>query len=293
MARSLSVALTNHLAATRALVMGDLYEVTSPVLGVARFTSWEANVTYGGNVYSAGVVIPSRDRVRQRLGLNVDALEMTIGHGGTAVFGSTSVTWAAAAISGALDGAAVKLYRAWFDSTATLVDAVLLFGGYVGSCRPRSSEIQLVVESIVARMKAPWPRNQITSGCPWSLYGPECGLTRPTTWDAKSTLASASADVVKVATLSDQGFKLGTITVVGPTSSALYGLSRTIASVAASGSDLLVTVSPALPSVPGSGLTVRMTKGCDKTAATCETTFANLKRFGGAPMVPPKTIRGK
>jgi hypothetical protein len=272
--------------------MGDLYEVTSPVLGVARFTSWEADVTFGGNVYSAGVVVPMRERVRSRLGLETDALEMEIGFGPASVYGATSVAWPAAALGGALDGASVKLYRAFFTTAGALVDAVLLFGGYVGEIQARSTSIGLTIESLLAKLQAPWPRNVAAVTCGWDLYSSGCGLTRPTTWDAKTTLASSAANVVKVGTLTDQGFAFGYVAITAPSSSSLVGLSRTIVSVAASGADLLLTVAPALPSIPGAGLTVKVVKGCAKSAAVCDTSFANLARFSGLPLLPPESAVG-
>jgi hypothetical protein len=313
MARQLSTALKNYLSTwdapspsgIRAFSMADLYEISSPVLdapGTAtRFTSWPSAVTYGGNVFASGVVIPTRGKVRQQLGLEVDQLDMQVGHGGTAVYGSSSMTWAQAALTGALDGATVRLYRAFFDSSAVLVDAVILFSGYVGEVEPKSTLVRLTVESVVARLKAPFPRMVLGAGCGWNLYDAGCGLTRPTTWDARTSAASSDPKVLKVASLNYSGglvesgtavrFKYGTVTITGPTSSPLYGLSRTVISSVDNGANHDVTVSPAFPSAPGAGLTVKLQLGCNKTAAACETYFSNLTHYAGAPVVPPDQTR--
>jgi uncharacterized phage protein (TIGR02218 family) len=232
----------------------------------------------------------------------VDQLDIEIGHAGAAVYGSSSQTWAAAAISGALDGSTVKLYRAFFSTAGTLVDAVLLFSGYVGAVEPRSASVRLTVESAVAKLRQQWPKVQIGAGCSWNLYDAGCGVTRPTTWDAQTSGTSTLPAVVKVAGLNYSGgfleagvpqhFKYGTVTVLGPASSPLYGMTRSIVSSVDNGANHDVTVSPAWPIAPPSGLTVRLTRGCDKKAATCRDTFSNLKRFAGAPMVPPETAGG-
>jgi hypothetical protein len=299
--RTLSTALQNYLstpgapspAGVSVFVMGDLYEFTSPVLGVDRFTSWNANVSYGGNTYTSGTVIPSRDRVRVRLGLDIDQLDMEVGHGGSAVFGSSSQTWAAAALSGALDGSTVKLYRAFFDSSAALVDAVLLFGGYVGEVQPRSASVRLTVESVLAKLRQQWPKVVLGAGCNWDLYSAGCGLTRPSTWDAKSTLAATGPGLIKVASMVNTGFVDGSVVVTAPTSSPLYGLSRTITSETASAGDMIYGVAPSWPSTPGAALTVKLTKGCDKRPETCSLVHANLKRFTGAPLKPPDAAGSK
>jgi uncharacterized phage protein (TIGR02218 family) len=294
-ARSLSTALAAHLLPNNVLSMADLYEITSPVLGVERFTSWDVDVVFGANTYYSGRVIPTRDRVRARLGLYVDQLEMEVGHGGTALFGSTTVTWSQAALVGAIDGASVKLYRAFFDSSGTLVDAVLLFGGNVGEVQPKSAVVSLTVESPVAKLRANWPKAVIQPGCRWNLYDAGCGLTRPTTWDAETTVTLAPPAPLGFVAISghgtETGFAGGYLKVTAPSSSPLYGQTRSIVKAYNSSGNLTIQVAPPFSITVPAGLTVQIVKGCDKAAATCETTFSNLARFGGLPLVPPDSTR--
>jgi hypothetical protein len=296
MARSLSTALAAHLLANNVLAMADLFKVTSPILGVDCFTSWEVDVLFNEDTYHSGHVIPKRDRVRTRLGLYVDQLEMQVGHGGAALFGSTAVTWAAAALSGALDGADVRLYRAFFDSSATLVDAVLLFGGYVGEVQPMSSVVGLTVESPVVTLKANWPKAVLQPGCRWDLYSAGCGITRPTTWDAEATVTLSPPAPLGFVAISghgtETGFEGGYLRVTSPSSSPLYGQTRSIVKTYNSSGNLTIQTAPPFSITVPAGLTVQLVKGCDKTAATCETTFANLVHFGGLPLVPADSTRG-
>ena len=304
MARPLSDALKNHLSTQgapspsgdSAFLMADLYVVTSPALGIARFTNWTSDVTYLTNVYYSGVVIPTRNRVRSQLGLEIDQLDIEVGHGGSAIFGTSSQTWAAAALNGALDGATVTLYRAFFAIGGSLVDAILLFSGFVGSLTPFSTTVRLTVESALTKLNAQWPRGIVTAGCMWELYDAGCGLTRPTTWDSMTTLAAAGATQIKVASITVTGFVLGSVKITAPTSSLLCGMSRTIVSVTQSGADGIFVVGPSWPSTPGASLTAKLTKGCDKTALACGGSdgvsgFNNLRRFAGAPLMPPKSVR--
>lgn len=282
--RVIPAALTTLLTGSQSSYgMEDLYEFNSPILGYARVTSGSANTTYGGNTFSAGTVIVSRDQIRWRLGTETDQLSIDIGHGGTALFGSSSVTWSSAAIMGALDGATVKVWRAFYDNTGAFVEAALMFTGYVGPIEPRSSSVRLVVESLMAKLKVQFPRYELAAGCPFNLYDSgTCNLTRPTTWDSRTTASGSSVTAVKIAS-----FNIATDTFVNGylvfLSGALANQARTITADSNDGSNHTVAVAPALPSAPASGVTVKLVMGCDKTAATCETKFGNLSHFGGVP----------
>ena len=355
--RHLSGDLAAHLLANNVLAMADLYRIVSPILGSDFFTSWDSDVVYNEDTYYSGRVIPTRDRVRSTLGLDIDQLEMEVGHGGAALFGDTDVTWSQAALSGALDGAEVKLYRGFFapvvaawtpstgyvaddlvtnelgrvykcgadgtsassggptgidsavgdpltwihDGTAewyyfgpagtlALVDAVLLFGGYVGEVQPKSAVVSLTVESPVAKLQQDWPRAVIQPSCRWTLYDAGCGLTRPGTYDAE-TVASATAGVV---TLTGRGavtgFVGGSLKVVSP-ASPLYGHSRAIVATANVSGDLAITVAPTFGAALDAGNVVQPISGCPGTAAVCESAYHNLVHFGGVPMLPPDSTR--
>ncbi len=293
--RTLSTTIHDHLDANTVLVMADLFVVTSAMLGVARFTSWGSNVVFGGNTYVSGGVIPELGDAQQRLGLDVDQFDVRIGHGGTALYGSTAVTWKRAVDAGAIDGASVKVFKAFFDFAGALVDAVLLFGGAVGPIQPGSTEVVLTVESPAAKLKQNWPRALIQPSCRHKLYDAGCGLSRVTAWDALTTIADSTAALMLISGHSGEaaGFTGGTVEVVAPSTSPLYGMMRAIAGGSAyeGGANLALLVAPAWPSAPAAGLTVKLTRGCDKRVATCRETFGNIAHFSGAPMVPPDSTR--
>lgn len=298
MARTVPSAVETYLAATPVPIMGDLYEFNSPILGYARVTTWEADVTFdsggGAVLFHSGDVVITRDRLSGRLGTDVNQLEIQVAHGGTALYGSTATTWSKAARSGALDGAGVRLWIAFFTSAGALVGAVPMFRGDVGEPQPMSTVVRLTIEGYLARLRKQWPKFVLSAGCVNRLYDSACGLVRPSTWDSMTTTTFGSLPVgtaIKVASLTESGFVGGSIQIVGPTSSPLYGLSRTIVKETQSGAHKAFGISPALPAGSLSGLTVKLTKGCPKTAAACRDTFNNLKHYTGAPMVPPDSTR--
>lgn len=278
--RTIPAGLATHLA-LNVFLIGDLFEIT--VRGTTYYlTNREVDISWGGNTYLASGALLERSRVRQGSDGSIDDLDVRVMHAGTATLGG--VTWVARYLAQDLAGAAFKLRRAYFSSSTTVVDTVLLFDGYVGPAQFGSTEGRLVVRSVASRLELELPKNLYQPQCGWSLYDSGCGATRPTTWDAVSVAASSTTTLVKMGSTTQAAdyFKLGMVEFL---TGALAGLSRTVVGSAQNGAAHDLTVSPPLPSAPAAAVTIRVRRGCDKTALTCDG-FGRLTHMLGAPMAP-------
>jgi uncharacterized phage protein (TIGR02218 family) len=278
--RTISGTLATHLAGN-VFLLGDLFEIT--VRGTVYYlTGREVDISWGGHTYVSTGALLARSRVRQGADGTLDDLDVRVMHGGTATLGG--VTWVARYMAQDFAGAAFKLRRAYFSASTTVVDTVLLFDGFVGPAQFSSTEGRMVVRSLASRLETPLPRNLYQPQCGANLYDSICGLTRPTTWDAATTAAGSTTAVVKMSSVTQAAnyFKLGMVEFL---SGALSGLSRTITGSAQNGAHQDLTISPPLPSAPATSVTIKVRRGCDKVATTCDG-YGRLVSYLGAPMAP-------
>jgi hypothetical protein len=104
-------------------------------------------------------------------------------------------------------------------------------------------------------------------------------LVQATYTDALKTVAAGStALVINLSATSTMANAGGYIKI---TSGTLVNTVRTIRSVVG----VAVTLSSPLPSVPATGVTLQVVKGCDKTRTTCNA-FGNIAKYGGFPDTP-------
>ena len=284
--RTISGTLATHLAGN-VFLLGDLFRII--VRGTTYYlTNREVDISYGGYTYVSTGAMLERSRIRQGADGTIDDLDVRVMHGGTATLGG--VTWIARYLAGDFAGAAFDLRKAYFSNATTVVDTVLLFSGFVGPAQFSSTEGRLVVRSVASKLNLTLPRNKYQPSCGWSLYDTGCGLTRPTTWDAATTAAGSTTTLVKMAsvTVTTDYFKLGVVEFL---TGALAGLSRTITGSVQNGTPTDLTVSPPLPSAPATGVTIKVRRGCDKTAATCNG-YGRLASFLGQPMAPRQDQAG-
>lgn len=213
---------------------------------------------------------------RTPVGTEVASMDLTL-YPGPNTLGGLSMSLAAA--QGVFDNAHVKVQRAYTNSSSTIYTT--LFEGDVVDVKPGSTQVGLIVKSGMARLDLPFPPRVIQAQCSWQLYDTNCGVasasfTMNGTTDGGSTttLVSKNASDMTV-----NAYRGGLLTI---TSGPLAGATRTVNSNTTG--DLVVY--PALASVPGSGVTFTVKKGCDKTRATCKTVFNNTAKFGGFADVP-------
>lgn len=264
--------------------MADLLTLTTLGGTAYRYTSADIDIPYGGNTFSAQGVRFKRGRTRTVIGVEVDELDINFYASSGNLLGG--VPFFQALHNGALDGAEVRLERAfmatWGDtSPGTLV----MFSGRVSTYELGRTEARVKVKSDLELLNVKMPRNLYQPGCLHTLFDTGCGLTKAA-FGAATTAASGSTRQVLNCGLAQAAgyFDQGTITF---TSGANNGVTRNVKSYTPG----VVTLSYPLPSTPTIGDSFTAYPGCDKKQATCSGKFSNLANFRGFPYVPvPETV---
>lgn len=281
--RTLSTNLSTLLSGTNVYTAADLVEIVQADGAVYRWTTANARVTYGGNIYLADGPLVNRGKSRSTAGFSSDGIDVAL-DGAATVTGGKKL--ALAGVDGELDGATVTITHVYFDAAGALVDGVVYFTGKVEYPEPRSAQTILKVKSLLAALAStPFPRGVIRPPCVWELYGPGCvaPASRAAVIAAhtasRTILATSTATVLKYAT---------SCTTAAPgwaafTSGANAGLSRPIAS---NDGGTQVTVALPFPYTPAVGDAFGIVEGCDRSRETCLAVFDNLTRIRAFPDVP-------
>lgn len=260
--------------------MADLFTFTLRGGTVIRYTSADKRLLWNGNWFELGPII-KRDRTKTRVGITVDTMDITMSAPSTVqVNGVPLMAFIAA---GGLDGARVRLERAFMSDWATaVVGTVLVFPGRVNDATASRFESKVTVASDLEILDTRVPRNVYQPGCVNSLYDSSCGLSKaaltvsnavtaspaPTKFAFDSTLAQATGF-----------FDLGVVTFTdGPNA----GISRTVKSFVSGG--LITPIAP-FPFTPVVGNAFTVYPGCNKSVARCAE-LSNSARFRGFPFIP-------
>jgi uncharacterized phage protein (TIGR02218 family) len=274
---------TDH--AVDAIALADLWTITLTDGSVLRWTSADVPITACGAAFACGPLI-QRGATRLTSTLEVDTLDVTFETGGQQV-SLAGVPLPHAAASGALDGAGVKLERAFMATWGAAGATVHLFEGRVAGVEPRHTEVRVQVKSLLEALDAKWPRNLYQPTCNHQLYGRGCGVSRSAN---RTQGVAAGGDRARVEWPNAAAAGRYGQGVVAFTSGRNLGARRTVKTSDAGG--LTVAVPFAHPVQAGDAFTV--VPGCSKTAAAAagETRpscghYGNLARFRGFPHVPP------
>lgn len=259
------------------IALADLWTITTITGQVLRWTSSDIPITTGGYTYLTGPII-KRGGTKLTSALEVDTLDVTIGTGESITLSGIPFTHAAA--NGALDGATVKLERAFMLTWGVVTATVHLFEGRVAAIDPTHTEVKLQVKSLLEILDAPWPRNIFQPGCSHQVYGEGCGLNRAI-YQINATATGGTTTRINWNTGKPVGyFDQGVIVFTSGNNS---GARRTIKKSDATGLDIALP----LPFPAANGTTFQIVPGCDKTHVTCNNKFSNINRFRGFPWVPP------
>jgi uncharacterized phage protein (TIGR02218 family) len=260
-----------------AIALADLWTITTIAGDVLRWTSADVPITTGGNTFLCGPII-KRGGTRMTSTLEVDALDVTIETGESVTLAGIPLAHAAA--NGALDGATVKLERAFMQTWGVVSATVHLFEGRVAAIDPTHTEVAIKVKSLLEILDAKWPRNIYQPACCHQLYSAGCGVARAP-WLENGAATGGDTQKInwpnnKPSGHYDQG-------VIVFTSGQNTGARRTIKSSDSNG--LSISLPLAYPAKAGDAFQVA--PGCDKLQSTCGNKFGNLNRFRGFPYVPP------
>lgn len=293
--KTASDTLKAHLRSTRQFTICDLYTISVPTatwstgLSVSyttyHYSGSAYSVTYGGETYTGKDAIIERTQTRLTIGTEVDTLDLTVYADLSMLIGG--IPFMQAVTLGMLDGATVRLDKAFIDTTdMSVIGTVNMFSGRVSKTEATRTSAKLSVNSDLELLNVTFPRNCYQPGCLNALYDGACGLSR-NGFSSVGTVTSATKSSITIsgtaAGYADGYWALGVILF---TSGSLAGQGRTV-KTHSSGS---VTVPFPLSTVPAVGDTVRLYAGCDKSLTTCSSKFSNAANFRGMPYVPvPET----
>lgn len=267
----------------------DLFTFTLKSGVVLRYTSADIDVTWGGQTWQSktaeGAPLIERGEITYEPGLTVDQLEITIHTDET--MGVSGLPWPHAIRVGLLNDATVEVWRAVSLLGQPVAGIIPRFVGKVGPCNPGRMRSTITVESLLAYLSAPVPRNVYQPSCSNTVYDNACGLNRA----ARETVVTVTSVSLDSTTINVSGAALVASVYVG-------GFARFVG-VVGGNINQQVTVSDntagqitllyPFPAALLIGQQIALAPGCPKTTAAC-INFSNLPRFRGHPHVPvPET----
>jgi len=247
------------LLASRQFNVADLWTITLSSGAVLRFTTADVPITANGHTFQAASHLFSRGRIVQKVGLEVDTLDVDLYPNPTDLV--NGLPFLQAIHRGHFDAAEVLLERAFMPTYGdTSVGTIIIFSGRMGDIEAGRTTAHVTVNSHLELLNVKVPRGVYQAPCPFTLYDSRCEVSRASYEQATTVGAGATQSRIPVPSLgqSDGWASHGVLTF---TSGACAGLTRTINDHA--GGVLLIY--PPLPDVPAPGDAVLVAPGCDKT----------------------------
>ena len=266
-----------------------LYEFTKTFPGatvVARYTSYERDLTYGGNTYAAKKL--SHGDIKTGLALDRD--ELTIDCDGLEIPTLLDVALLRSEVPLLL-----TVFRAEINGAGTATNATTAWSGEISAAAIKGKRLSAKASSLGSVFDRKAPRFYLQPGCNHALFSTGCGIAAAT-W-AHTALLTAVGSAGYPYT-----FTIGSLNRAGGTTlsatDAFAGgwveigtgatLSRRaiLASSSVAGGTCVLTLSGDPTPFPTNGTAIVIYPGCDGRKETCAATFGNFLNFGGHPFVP-------
>lgn len=256
---------------------------------VLRYTSGDVDVKWGGETWVSksidGAPLIERGEITFETGLTVDQMDITVYT--DASMQINGLPWPHAIRVGLLNGATVELQRAVSLIGQPVAGVIPRFSGKVGPCNPGRMTSTITVESELAYLTNPVPRNVYQPSCSATVYDSTCGLNRAA-YETTVTITSVSPDGLTV------GFSGASLVV----DKYLGGFARFLPMVGGNvnqqvtiksntaGSLLLLYPFPSDLKI---GEQIAVAPGCAKSMDDCNA-YLNIVHFRGIPHIPvPET----
>lgn len=264
--------------------VADLYALTLLGGGVYYYTTWDVDIVYNGHTYSSVGALFERSKIRIVLGVEVDEMDLTV-YASPALL-INGVPFLQAVRSGAMDGASVRLDRAFMSAPPDVVGTLYQFGGNVASVRAGRSTAQFKIKSKLELLNVQMPRNTYQPGCIHTLWDADCGLNKAAFKVSSAAASGSTASLINAALAQADGwFSLGTVEFTGGANS---GMTRTVKRHVSGALQLILP----LPVAPAPGDTFDCYPGCDRQQLTCAGKLVNILHFRAMPYIPvPETAR--
>lgn len=279
--KAASGALITLLQTSKSLIVADLFTFTLRNGVVARYTSQDKNIVFGGNTFLGSLAI-SRSGIKTAIGMDAQELAITIAAKSTDLINGTQIL--KAVLRGDFFGADVRLETVymptWGDTSA---GSVVKFIGRVGPFDyVNDIATSFTAKSFVELLNAPNPLHVMQPSCYYNLFDAGCALSRAAFQTSSSIAAGTTVNQIVTAALGQATgyFDLG---VIQFTSGVLNGWKFAIRQYV--NPNTIFPYAP-LPQVPATSDTIILVPGCDKLLGTCNTKFSNLVHYPGADFVP-------
>jgi uncharacterized phage protein (TIGR02218 family) len=278
-----SAALMALLDSGQQFIMADLYTFTLVGGMVLRYSAAPTALTINGDSYAAGPKF-ERSKTKTVIGTQVDELEVKVYPEPTDLIGA--VPFLQAAWQGQLDGALLKLERAFMPSYGdTSPGTVVLFAGRVSDIDCSRTGIEMKCRSHLELLNIQMPRRLWQSACTHVFGDAMCQFDRSSLQATFAAGPGSTASQIATAISPNPANLYVQGTIIGLTG-ANAGSSRTVANMNAG----WVYMKLAFLSPVEAGDQFRLLPGCDRTLATCSNVFNNALHFGGFPYIPtPET----
>ncbi len=248
---------------TFALNTGDTY----------RFTDSPRSITIDGFTYLSSKTKVMRGRTKLTRGLSIDSQQVQLNE--------VNGTYLERAMLGYFNLATYTHARV-FAATATSpwVGPVVRFVGQVAQIDEIGlTYAKLAAKSMLNVLDNDFPRVLLQKDCPNVLFDAGCGLSRAAYLVQGIVAAGSTANTI-LSNITSQAagyFSQGVITF---TSGVLSGISYMVKLSTAGG-----VLYPAYPllAAPAAGDTFKVSPGCDKTQATCQSKYGYVPSNGIAP----------
>lgn len=267
-----------------------LYDITQTIGGVTtttRRTSYERNVTVGGNTYTATKM--DHGPIRQGLFIDRDELEIR-----SEIIAGDPLVKMATGQSEAPISITVSTCNV---SGGTGSGVVTLFTGDITSVSVKGSKLSAKATTAGSVFDRLFPRFRLQPGCNHAVFSTGCGLltanwkftatlTGPSTpgYPYTFNLSSLARAVGLMPTITFGWFAGGWIEFGSGSSMVRRAI---VGSSTVSSGALTVELARNPSPFPSVGASVALYPGCDGAFSTCSGKFGNQLNFGGHPFMPP------
>lgn len=272
--KTIQQALQDHLD-SGTTTLAWCWRVTRADGATFGFTDHDRDLTFEGTTFEPGSGFSAAE-LRQSRDLSVDA------QAAEGALRSGRITEQDIA-AGMWDDADVEVWRVNWQNAA---ERVLLRRGSIGQIRRDRHAFVAEVRSLSHRLNEPVGRS-IQGTCDATLGDARCGVNLSAGFTGSGTVVATRGDRTLEASgliaFTEGTFNLGAITW---TSGANNGTQADVMAHAVEGSSAILTIYDTPAGSISAGDTFTITAGCDKSAETCASRFANLINFRGFPSVP-------
>lgn len=278
--KTASQALIGHLKNGHEFKIADVYTLELKSGLRTYHTSIDVDVLANGLTYKAGAPLFSRTSTRSNVGIEVDEMTVTVAYKPTDTVGSAF--WRDAARVGVLDGATIKVERAYFtDWVLPALGVIHIFDGGVADIESGMNEVSISVKSTTELFNTMLPRSLYQSTCRNVLFDNATCTVNKAAYTTNATVASATNKANFTATTGKPAgwFANGYVLF---TSGANSGLTGSIKSF--DGTTFILNAPLLFAPAVGDGFIAYA--GCDRLLTTCKAKFNNSPNFRAEPFTP-------